>query len=87
MKRVEMNMIIIEVDVKIEHDRMLNAFRQSAAEAMVYRQEEFLLNKRFLAAEQAILNLLTNKILNTYKTAMSSFNAAKWSKAIDTEIN
>ena len=56
------------VDAKIDHDHILNAFRQSAAEAIIYRQNELLLDKRFVAAaEQAILshNLLTNKISNT----------------------
>ena len=84
----ELNMIM-DVDAKIDHDNMLNAFRQSAAEAMVYRQEELLLDKRFVAAEQAILNhnLHTHKISHTYKTAMSSVNAAEWSKTIDIEFN
>ncbi len=79
---------IMKVGAKIEHDRILNAFWQSAAEAVVYRQEELLFDKRFLAAEQAILsyNLLIN-IPNIYKTAIFSVNAAKWSKAIDTKIN
>jgi hypothetical protein len=48
--------MIMEVDAKIDHDNMLNAFRQSAAEAIVYRKEELFLNKRFVAAEQAILS-------------------------------
>ena len=84
----EMNMIL-EADAKIDHDNMLNAIRQSAAEAMVYRQEELLLDKRFVAAEQAILshNLHTHTIPHSYKTAMSSVNAAEWSKAIDIEFN
>ncbi len=58
----------MEVDAKIDHDHILNAFRQSAAEAIIYRQNELLLDKRFVAAEQAILshNLLTNKISNTH---------------------
>ena len=79
----------MDVDAKIDHDNMLNAFRQSAAEAIVHRQEELLLDKRFIAAEQAILshNLHTHKIPHTYKTAMSSVNAAEWSKAIDIEFN
>ncbi len=51
----ELNMIM-EVDAEIDHDNMLNAFRQSAAEAMVHRQEELQLDKRFVAAEQAILS-------------------------------
>jgi hypothetical protein len=69
----EMNMIM-DVDAKIDHADMLNAFRQSAAEAIVQRQEELLLDKRFVAAEQAILshNLHTHTIPHTYKTAMSS---------------
>jgi hypothetical protein len=47
----------MEIDAKINHDNMLNAFRQSDAEAMVHhRQEELLLDKRFVAAEQAILS-------------------------------
>jgi hypothetical protein len=81
--------MIMEVDAKIDHDNMLNAFRQSAAEAIVHREEELLLDKRFVAAEKAILkhNLHTHKIPHTYKTAMSSVKAAEWSKAIDTEIN
>ncbi len=56
---------------------------------MVQRQEELLLDNRFVAAEQAILshNLHTHTIPHTYKTAMSSANAAAWSTAIDTEIN
>ena len=84
----ELNMIM-DVDAKIDLDNMLNAFQQSAAEAMVYRQEELLLDKRFVAAEQAILNhnLHTHKISHTYKTAMSSVNAAEWSKTIDIEFN
>ena len=84
----EMNMIL-EADAKIDHDNMLNAIRQSAAEAMVYRQEELLLDKRFVAAEQAILshNLHTHTIPHSYKTAMSSVNAAEWSKANDIEFN
>jgi hypothetical protein len=48
--------MIMDVDAKIDHDNVLNAFRQSAAEAMVHRQEELLLDKRFVAAEQAILS-------------------------------
>ncbi len=62
-----MNMIM-EVDAKIDHDNMLNDIRKSAAEAMVHRQEELLLDKRFVAAEQAILshNLHTHKIPHTY---------------------
>ncbi len=81
--------MILEADAKIDHDNMLNAIRQSAAEAMVYRQEELLLDKRFVAAEQAILNhnLHTHKIPHTHKTAMSSVNAAEWSKDIDIEFN
>jgi hypothetical protein len=69
----ELNMIM-EVDAKIDHDNMLNAFRESDAEAMAHRQEELLLDKRFVAAEQAILshNLHTDTIPNTYKTAMSN---------------
>ena len=51
----EINMIM-EVDAKIDNDNMLNALRQSAAEAMVHREEELLLDKRFVAAEQAILS-------------------------------
>ena len=84
----EMNMIM-DVDAKIDHADMLNAFRQSAAEAIVQRQDELLLDKRFVAAEQAILshNLHTHTIPHTYKTAMSSANAAAWSTAIDVEIN
>ena len=68
---------------------MLNAFRQSAAEAMVHRQEELNLDKRLVTAQQAILshNMHTHKIPHTYKTAMSSVNEAEWSKAIDSEIN
>jgi hypothetical protein len=56
---------------------------------MVHRQEELFLDKRFVAAEQAILshNSHTHNIPHTYKTAMSSFNAAEWSKAIDIEFN
>jgi hypothetical protein len=84
----ELNMIM-EVDAKIDHDNMLNAFRQSAAEAMVHRQEELLLDERFVAAEQAILknNLRTHTIPHTYKTAISRVKAAERSNAIDTEIN
>jgi hypothetical protein len=85
----ELNMIM-EVDAKIDHDNMLNAFRQSAAEAMVHREEELLLDKRFVAAEQAIIlshNLHSHTIPHSYKTAMSSARAAEWSKAIDIEIN
>ncbi len=56
---------------------------------MVHRQEELLLDKRFVAAEQAILshNLHSHTIPHSYKTAMSSARAAEWSKAIDIEIN
>jgi hypothetical protein len=74
----EMNMIM-EVNAKIDHDRMLNGFQKSTAEEIVYRQEELFLGKRFVAAEQAILshNFLTQKIPNTYKTTMSSVNAAE----------
>ncbi len=52
----------------------------------VHRQEKFLLDKCFVAAEQAILshNLLTHKTLNTYRTTMSCVIAAEWSKAFDT---
>jgi hypothetical protein len=84
----KMNMIM-EVDAKIDHDNMLNRIRQSTAEVMVHRQKELLLDKRFVAAEQAILshNLHTHKIPHTYNTAMSSVNAAEWSKAIDIEFN
>ncbi len=84
----EMNMIM-EVDAKIDHENMLHDIRKSAAEAMVHRQEELLLDKRFMAAEQVILshNLHTHKIPHTYKTVMSSVNAAEWSKAIDIEFN
>ena len=32
--------MIMEVDAKIDHDNMLNALRQSAAEAIVHREEE-----------------------------------------------
>jgi hypothetical protein len=48
---------------------------------IVQRQEELLLDKRFVAAEQAILshNLHTHTIPHTYKTAMFSANAAAWS--------
>ena len=84
-----MNMIL-EANAKIDHDNMLNAIlRQSAAEAMVHREEELSLDKRFVAAEQAILshNLHTHTIPHSYKTAMSIARAAEWSKAIDTEIN
>ena len=72
----EMNMIL-EADAKIDHDNMLNAIRQSAAEAMVYREEELFLDKRLVAAEQAILshNQHTHTIPHSYKTAMSSVNA------------
>ncbi len=64
----ELNMIM-EVDAKIDHDNMLNAFRQSAAEAIVHREEKLLLDKRFVAAEKAILkhNLHTHKIPHIYK--------------------
>ena len=55
--------MILEVDAKIDHDNMLNAIRQSAAEAMVYRQEELLLDKRFVAAEQ---NLHTHTHTHTH---------------------
>jgi hypothetical protein len=81
--------MIMEVDAKIDHDNMLNAFRQSAAEAIVHCENELLLDKRFVAAEEAILkhNLHTHKIPHTYKTAISSVEAAEWSNAIDTEIN
>jgi hypothetical protein len=84
----ELNMII-EVDAKIDNNNMLNAFRQSAAEAMVHREEELLLDKRFMAAKQAILshNLHTHTIPHSYKTAISSVNVAEWSKAIDIEFN
>jgi hypothetical protein len=56
---------------------------------MVYREEELSLDKRFVAAEQAILshNLHTHTTPHSYKAAMSSARAAEWSKAIDTEIN
>ena len=85
---MNMNMSM-KVDAKIDHDNMLNDIRQSAAEAMVHRQEELPLHKRFVAAEQAILshNLHTHKIPHTYKTTLSSVNAAEWSKAIDIEFN
>ncbi len=78
--------MIMDVDAKIDHDDMLNAFRRSAAEAIVQRQEELLLD---VAGEQAILshNLHTHTTPHTYKTAMSSANAAAWSIAIDIEIN
>ncbi len=81
--------MIMDVDAKIDHADMVNAFRQIAAEAIVQCQEELLLDKRFVAAEQAILshNLHTHTIPHTYKTAMSSVNAAAWSTAIDIEIN
>jgi hypothetical protein len=71
-------MNIMEVNAKIDHDNMVNAFRQSVAEAIIQRQEELLLDKHFVAAEQAILshNLRTHTIPQTYKTAMSSANAA-----------
>jgi len=82
----EINMIM-EVDAKIDNDNMLNALRQSAAEAMVHREEELLLDKRFVAAEQAILSHNLHSHTVSYKTAMSSARAAEWSKAIDTEIN
>jgi hypothetical protein len=82
----ELNMIL-EVNAKIDHENMLNAFRQSAGEAMVHRQEELHLDKRFVAAEQEDILSHTHTIPHTYKTAMSSVNAAEWSKAIDTEIN
>jgi hypothetical protein len=82
----EINMIM-EVDAKIDHDNMLNALRQSAAEAMVHHEEELLLDKRSVAAEQAILNHNLHSHTVSYKTAMSSARAAEWSKAIDTEIN
>ncbi len=57
------------------------------AEAIVHRQEELLLDKRCVAAEQAILshNLHTHKI--PHKISLSSVNAAEWSKAIDIEFN
>ena len=47
---------------------MLHAFRQSVAETIVHRQEELLLDKRFVAADQAILShiLHTHKIPHTY---------------------
>ncbi len=56
---------------------------------MVHREEELLLDKHFVAAEQAILshNLHSHTIPHSYKTAMSSTRAAEWSKAIDIEIN
>jgi hypothetical protein len=59
--------MIMEVDAKIDHDNMLNAIRQSAAEAMVYRQEKLFLDKRFVTAEQAILshNLHTHNSSST----------------------
>ena len=85
----EMNMIL-EADAKIDYDNiMLNAIRQSAAEAMVHHEEELSLDKRFVAAEQAILshNIHTHTLPHSYKTAMSIARAAEWSKAIDTEIN
>ena len=84
----EINMIL-EADAKIDHDNMLNAIRRSAAAEMVYREEELALDKRFVAAEQAILshNLHTHTTPHSYKAAMSSARAAEWSKAIDTEIN
>jgi hypothetical protein len=76
--------MIMEVDAKSNHDNMLNAFRQSAAEAIVHRQEELLLDERFVAAEQAILshNLHTHTIPHTYKTAMSSVNAVECLKSL-----
>jgi hypothetical protein len=54
-----MNMIL-EADAKFDHDNMLKA--------MVYHQEELLLDKRFVAAEQAILshNLHTHTIPHSH---------------------
>ncbi len=62
-----MNMIM-KVDAKIDHENMLNAIGQNATEAIVHRQEELLLDKRFVAADQAILShiLHTHKIPHTY---------------------
>ncbi len=56
--------MVMDVDANIDHDNMLNAFRQSDAETIVHRQEKLLLDKRFVAVEQAILshNLHTHKI-------------------------
>ena len=76
--------MIMEVDAKIDHDNMFNDIRQSTVEAMVHRQEELLLDKRFAAAEQAILS---HNFHATHKTATSSVNAAEWSNAIDIECN
>ncbi len=43
----------------------------------------------FVAVEEAILRhkMLIRQNLSTYKTTMSSVNAAEWLKAIDTEVD
>jgi hypothetical protein len=38
--------MIMEVDAKIDHEHMLNAFRLSATEAIVHHQAELHLDKR-----------------------------------------
>ncbi len=54
--------MIMEFDAEIDHDNVLNVFRQSAAEAMVHRQEELLLYKHFVAAKQATIYTHTQSL-------------------------